>query len=393
MSKKKSNNKSQQPISPARYIKEAARKVPIDKVLSDYALHDDGLKQFFVIRKKVSGNYILGIYLVDIFCLGLKSTSYRESMTEYELNDFLNDHQKRSGAKLQEIEPNLAFNVIYGAIEYAEDLGFPVKDKDFAVSEYILPDVETLEYIDIEFGKNGKPFYINGPYDDSTKILATLNRNVGVGNYEFIDLRPNVSHKLWNNEPDYTPDVRIGLQFNFDLGEEIDLRTTDFFENYKSDFETDGEHLNFYPSDTSLMNDELQVELIDMVIETLIQYYEKSSYTNLYTHIPADSFRNRKDFLMTKIFIGEQNTLQVSFDKKDTFIAHFPNVIQDKQLQEYLNHQPLFQYFEAFYERINEIQWNENYEITLALNYETPDVWGTDEDIFSLNIMIDYKNS
>ena len=145
--KKEKSNKPQQPsivANPRKYIIEAGRKVPLDKVLSDYGTHDEGICQFFVIRKKLNGNYLLGMYLVDTHCTGLKSTTYRESLTQYELKELLDNIVRDSDTPIQEIDPNLAFNVIYGAIEYAEDLGIEVIDKDFEITEYILPDVETL---------------------------------------------------------------------------------------------------------------------------------------------------------------------------------------------------------------------------------------------------------
>jgi hypothetical protein len=41
----------------------------------------------------------------------------------------------------------------------------------------------------LEFGKDGKPFYVSGPYDDQRKIdriLHTLERTAGKGNYEYV---------------------------------------------------------------------------------------------------------------------------------------------------------------------------------------------------------------
>ncbi len=181
------NQKKPQPsISPANYIKQAARKVPIHEVLSDYGTHDDTLVQFFVLRKKVSGNYILGGYIVDTGCLGLKSTHFRHSFTQDDLDDYLENMIDRSMRNIRAIDPNLAFNVIYGAIEYAEDLGFKPMDKDWAITQFILPTIDDIEYVEVEFGKDGKPFYLNGPFDNVNKVLATLTKSVGAGNFEFI---------------------------------------------------------------------------------------------------------------------------------------------------------------------------------------------------------------
>jgi hypothetical protein len=37
----------------------------------------------------------------------------------------------------------------------------------------------------IEFGRDGQPFYLNGPYDNPTAVLRTLERSVGAGNFHF----------------------------------------------------------------------------------------------------------------------------------------------------------------------------------------------------------------
>lgn len=36
------------------------------------------------------------------------------------------------------------------------------------------------------FGKDGKPSYISGPYDNEDRILRTLNKTCGEGNFTFI---------------------------------------------------------------------------------------------------------------------------------------------------------------------------------------------------------------
>lgn len=51
-------------------------------------------------------------------------------------------------------------------------------------------DLKNINYkigiYDIEVGQDGKPFFINGPYDDVDSIITTLNRNVGEGNYDIM---------------------------------------------------------------------------------------------------------------------------------------------------------------------------------------------------------------
>jgi len=142
-----------------------------------------GIKQIIVARQKTGGKLVVGFFLIDLFCLGLKDTFYREFDDEEELEDMIFSELPYE-INEQEIDSTYAQNLVYGAIEYAEDLGFS-PHKEFKVSEYILDDVEELEYIEIEFGKDGKPFYLPGDTDNIAKNLMILDANVGKGNYNY----------------------------------------------------------------------------------------------------------------------------------------------------------------------------------------------------------------
>jgi hypothetical protein len=171
-----------QKISLKKYIVTRARSLPIYKC---YALSDNetfGMKDILVIREKKNGNLLLGVYLIDMYCQGLKDTFYYEvsSITELEESFFSKYHDS-----YKEIDSVYAFNCIYGAIEYAEDCGI-MPHKDFKITEYLLDDVDDVEYLDIAFGLNGKPFLVIGPYDNAKKLFKILNEAVGENNYKYL---------------------------------------------------------------------------------------------------------------------------------------------------------------------------------------------------------------
>ena len=174
-----------QPISLKSYIIDRARKLPFYKC---WSVGDDfsGMKQIVVSRQKANGNIIVGFYLIDYFCLGLKDTFYREFEDEADLDEAFFDVLPDE-VESKEIDADFAQNFIYGAIEYAEDLGFEPA-KDFRITEYILDDVEEIEYIEIPFGENGMPHYIAGEDDDIDKNLKILRENVGVDNFNYTNL-------------------------------------------------------------------------------------------------------------------------------------------------------------------------------------------------------------
>jgi hypothetical protein len=84
----------------------------------------------------------------------------------------------------------LVHNIILSAVEFAEEYGFK-PHKDFtSVTEFMLEeDTEDIELIEIECGRDGKPFYMQGPYEDeakANKIIKQLESTAGRGNFDFV---------------------------------------------------------------------------------------------------------------------------------------------------------------------------------------------------------------
>lgn len=195
MSKKKKTSGKQpvQPLSPKNIVMQRGRTYPIVECWIGKNWKEVGESSIMIIRKMGGDKYAIGVYLVDIFCLGVKDCFYLIK-PDFEKEELV--EQSKSADNMVLIDADLAQNIIYGAVEYAEDLGFK-PHKDFAVAQYLLDDVEELEYIEVEFGRNGKPLFIAGPHDNVGLIMNTLNRTVGEGNYYFIN----------NGEEEYEEDL------------------------------------------------------------------------------------------------------------------------------------------------------------------------------------------
>ena len=81
---------------------------------------------------------------------------------------------------------DLAAKVVYTAIDYAKGIGFnPHKDSRSALKFFHDAHPENCDE-EIPTGKDGMPFFVNGPYDNVEKVFRTLNRTVGEGNYHFL---------------------------------------------------------------------------------------------------------------------------------------------------------------------------------------------------------------
>lgn len=172
-------------LSPENYVRTHARTLPIHECLITESWDVAGFANVVVARAHKTGNLTIGIYLVDLYCMGLKDTDFRFNIDFEEYNDL-----KFSESNFVECDYELAHNIIYGGIAYAEDYGF-VPAKGFSLTQFILAeDDDSVELVDIEFGLEGKPCFTRGPYDDSAtviRVLATLERTAGPGNFTYID--------------------------------------------------------------------------------------------------------------------------------------------------------------------------------------------------------------
>jgi hypothetical protein len=180
--KKKVVKKVVQPVfNPQKYVIEAGRKLPIHSCLVNEGWDEMGMAVVIVVRLRPKGTYVIGTYIVDTFCLGVKDTGW-----QFDVDD---DHLKRlqEGMDLDftEIESDVAFNIIYGAIRYAKQFDFQ-PHKDFATTQYILDAFSSIEDLELTFGKDGKPHYVQGPHDKPLSIMQKLERKVGKDGFTFI---------------------------------------------------------------------------------------------------------------------------------------------------------------------------------------------------------------
>jgi hypothetical protein len=79
----------------------------------------------------------------------------------------------------------LGRQIVYGAIGYARELGFE-PHADFGRAAGYLGEWDGK--CELTFGRDGKPMYIPGPYDDGKKIIRKLRRRLGEVNYDFADM-------------------------------------------------------------------------------------------------------------------------------------------------------------------------------------------------------------
>jgi hypothetical protein len=145
---------------------------------------ESGLVGVLVARD--TGSTVLACgFLVDVFCLGVKNTNGPKTIDRRKLPDFIWTFFSAWSNRPPVPAPlELARHIVFGAVDYARSLGFEPYP-DFAKGAALLGDWEEGSS-DVTFGQDGKPFYINGPRDDTYGTMAKLRQAVGDGNFDYL---------------------------------------------------------------------------------------------------------------------------------------------------------------------------------------------------------------
>ena len=149
------------------------------------SINETGIGNVAICREAPDGTIALASFLVDIHCLGIKNAlgallepaQARESM------------QSLRQKELADIAPGVARGLVEGAVEYGRENGFE-PHADYRRVAPIFGDIEAKSIEGLfEFGRDGKPFFMSGPYDDRARcqqILRTLEAKRGTGNFDFV---------------------------------------------------------------------------------------------------------------------------------------------------------------------------------------------------------------
>jgi len=120
-------------------------------------------------------------FLLDVWCLGVKNALPPELMTSTQLAEHRHAYFDAFDGHVQ-VPADLARALVFGAAAYAHGLGFD-PEADFAAAAVVLG--EPVDPCPIRFGRDGRPFYVNGPYDDPEAVVRTLRRTVGDDGFHY----------------------------------------------------------------------------------------------------------------------------------------------------------------------------------------------------------------
>ncbi|WP_223166960.1 helix-turn-helix domain-containing protein [Nonomuraea sp. SYSU D8015] len=142
----------------------------------------DGMVCVLVARRHGFDKLSVTGYLADVYCLGVKNVMGPEVMDERELRRF-REFFFGEYSGWQEAPFELARHLVLGSVDHARTLGFEP-------NEHFGPAAEALGKWEggsaITFGRNGKPFYMEGPQDDAAKVLRILRRTLSDDDFDYV---------------------------------------------------------------------------------------------------------------------------------------------------------------------------------------------------------------
>ena len=175
-------------IKGPRYYLKNARDYPILGCWVYAQWETSGIAPVIIARKQSEDRVIFGVCMIDLWCLGIKDAYANADIS---LSTFQKNLPRMCSNEPQECSVEFAHELIYGAMDFAKGHGFsPHRDFKRQMVDKVLdpPDMHPRTH-NIEFGKDGKPFYFHGPNDDEAmqmRVMRTLERTAGPGNFDYV---------------------------------------------------------------------------------------------------------------------------------------------------------------------------------------------------------------
>ncbi len=172
---------------------------PMHECLMAESMFETGLGSLWISRKLANGKISVGVFLLDVFCLGVKNAMLWENipLQQYKMMQMMN-----LGETLVPIEPCCLKKLVQEAEAYAKSLGFK-PHKDYETARVILEGIETENCkVQFTFGHKGRPFFIPGLEETPAKIkriVEQLRKSCGEDGYDVM-----TEEDMADEEEEYT---------------------------------------------------------------------------------------------------------------------------------------------------------------------------------------------
>jgi len=185
---------------------------PVACCLVPTNLFDTGIGSIVIARMLPNGLLACAFFLVDVYCLGVKDVIYRDMEPE-RLEEYLTRASEEQD--FDNSEPSRARKLIRDAVAYAAGVGL----EPAAAHKVIEPifgnaDADACTET-FTFGRDGKPFFVNGPKDTPARIRQIsniLNERCGPGGWEFMIGEPGGEEFERDDEEDDEEEEESGVE-------------------------------------------------------------------------------------------------------------------------------------------------------------------------------------
>jgi hypothetical protein len=166
--------------------------LPIQYCLLTENLFEIGMGTLILARGRTFGSVVVGAFLLDSFCRGVKDTFVR-TLDGDQLEFYL--ERIYSAMPAEPVDPAYARKLLRDLTRWSGSLGFP-PPRSLKHAERLFGEVDwkacTAEFT---FGQNGKPLYVSGPDEPAStgrKHVQQLREKLGPDGIDYI-LAPPVS--------------------------------------------------------------------------------------------------------------------------------------------------------------------------------------------------------
>ncbi len=181
------NHRANTTLSPLRQARSIGLTFNVNYCAATKSIFDIGIGYIILGRTISPTKVATAVFLVDVYCLGVKNAYYIDYTHEQLLT--LIDKLAGDESSIEDITPECARNIVDGAVAYAKSIGL-APHADYPQAYALFGDIDVdacpLEY---KFGRDGKPCFISGPNDTPArirKIIRTLTESVGSENFDYL---------------------------------------------------------------------------------------------------------------------------------------------------------------------------------------------------------------
>ncbi|MBI4879005.1 MAG: hypothetical protein HY812_05005 [Planctomycetes bacterium] len=164
--------------------------VAVSKVNAGW--RDARLATVAVARERPDHLFLLGVFLVDLGCLGVKNAVFDPALPDSKVRAFIG--ALAPGDRMTDCSPELAAKIVAAGVSYAEGLGFR-PHQDFASARVALAGIDPAACTDDIAcgGEDGKPLFVAGPDDDVEAVMEQLERTLGPDGFHYIIVNPEAT--------------------------------------------------------------------------------------------------------------------------------------------------------------------------------------------------------